>query len=132
MINRRNKCRKVCTSYGIWTETMPNFETLEQVKLQVVSQLFYNIVVGRVQTLLNLEEGQPIYFLQKPKQGLVSQVYILRYLSSTNRIVKIPFSYNGLKMSVFVSIQIHSNMYLYFNREVPAKESGSLLEIYKF
>ena len=45
--------RKLCQAYGVWTEVMPNLEELEQVKLQSTTQLFYNMVVGRVQTVLN-------------------------------------------------------------------------------
>ena len=44
--------RKLCQAYGVWTEVLPNLKELEQVKLQSTSQLFYNIVVGRVQTEL--------------------------------------------------------------------------------
>ena len=53
---------KLCQAYGVWNEVLPNFKEIEQVKLQSISQLFYNIVVGRVQTELDYPYKQFFYW----------------------------------------------------------------------
>ena len=48
-------CKRICMAYGIWMEILPYFNVLQQSQLQILSQLFYNVAISRVQTNLKFE-----------------------------------------------------------------------------